>query len=119
MGAHLGRGDTTGAVYLSITGGATVDALVAVAVPAAVAGSAMLHQTMTMSHGSGMADMTEMKPVSSLRIPQGKTVSLSPGGYHVMLAGLAKPLTTGQSFTMTLTFDKAGRIDVPVEVRAA
>jgi periplasmic copper chaperone A len=118
---------TDGAAYLVITGGSSADQLVGATVPADVAGKAEIHETMMASGSamSGMSGMTgstgmmEMKPVSSIAIPKGKAVTFEPGGYHVMLVGLAKPLATGQRFTLTLTFEKAGKVDVPVEVRAS
>ena len=44
-------------------------------------------------------------------------VVLEPGGYHIMLMGLAHALEEGSSFPLTLTFEKAGslEIDVPVQ----
>jgi len=43
--------------------------------------------------------------------------SLKRGGDHVMLMGITKPLTQGESLTLTLTFEKAGEVvvDVPVD----
>src|SRR5579883_501796 len=89
-----------GAAYLTIRS-PTADRLVAVATP--VAHKAELH-TMEMS---GM--VMKMRPVAGIDIPAGKAVTLAPGGFHVMLTGLAKPLRAGQSFPLTLTFAKAGR----------
>ncbi|MFZ8900881.1 MAG: copper chaperone PCu(A)C [Ilumatobacteraceae bacterium] len=42
---------------------------------------------------------------------------LKPGGYHVMIFDLVAPLEIGQTFDVTLTFEKAGDVIVPVEVR--
>jgi copper(I)-binding protein len=121
---------TTGAAYMDITGGSSADKLVSAAAPTGVSAKTEIHET-TMAQSSGMAGsgmtgsgmtgsgMMEMKPVSSISIPAGKTVKLEPGGYHVMLVDLAKPLTVGQKFTLTLTFEKAGKVEVPVEVRAS
>ena len=39
-----------------------------------------------------------------------ESTALEPGGYHVMLMGLQKPLKEGDVFPMTLTFEAAGRI---------
>jgi copper(I)-binding protein len=38
-------------------------------------------------------------------------------GYHIMLVGLKSPLKPGDRFPMTLTFDKAGKVDVTVVVQ--
>lgn len=111
---------TTGAAYLDITGGSSADKLMSASAPTDVAAKTEMHET-AMAHSTGMSGsgMMEMKPVSSVSIPAGKTVKFEPGGYHVMLVDLAKPLTAGQKFTLTLTFEKAGKVDVPVEVRAS
>ena len=45
-------------------------------------------------------------------------MALKPGSYHVMLIGLKKPLTAGETFPLTLTFEKAGNISVTVPVQA-
>jgi copper(I)-binding protein len=91
-------------------------------------GATMASTTMAMGSGSmgsgstgssSAGGMMAMRPVDKIAIPAGKTVSLAPGGYHVMLLQLKNPLTTGQKFTLTLTFEKAGKVDVPVEVRAS
>ena len=42
-----------------------------------------------------------------------------PGGYHVMLIDLVKPLEVGQTVPVTLTFAKAGTIEVTATVRAS
>jgi periplasmic copper chaperone A len=98
----------TGAAYVTIQS-PTADRLVAAATP--VAKKAELH-TMSMS---GM--VMKMRPIAGLDIPAGQRVSLAPGGMHIMLIGLTKPLQAGQSFPLTLTFEKAGTrtVDVAVE----
>jgi copper(I)-binding protein len=75
--------------------------LVAVATPAAKA--AELH---TMVHEGGVM---KMRAVPSIALPAGKTVELGPGGYHVMLLDIGKPMKEGDSVPVTLTFaDKDG-----------
>ena len=103
-----------GAVYLTITGAGTADKLIAVAVPMSVAEMTHLHKTAM--DGGGMMTMT---PVKSIAVPASGTVKLKPGGYHVMLMGLKKPLKVGTSFPVTLTFAKAGKVKVAAQVRAA
>ena len=51
-----------------------------------------------------------------LEIKPGQTVELSPSGYHVMFVGLKKQLTKGGHFKGTLTFEKAGKVDVDFTV---
>lgn len=61
----------------------------------------------------------EMRPVESIAVPAGETVSLKPGGYHVMLLDLVKPLVIGESFDLTVTFAEAGEQTVKAEVKEA
>jgi copper(I)-binding protein len=61
---------------------------------------------------SGM--VMKMRPIAALEIPAGQPVTLKPGGDHIMLIGLNGPLREGQSFPLTLTFEKAGTRDVTV-----
>lgn len=61
----------------------------------------------------------KMRPLAKgLEIPAGGTVKLAPGGYHLMLLKLKKPLTAGQRYKATLVFEKAGPVEVEFEVRA-
>ena len=60
-----------------------------------------------------------MQPVDGIVIPAGGTVTLEPGGYHVMLMGLTGDLAAGQVVRLTLTFRTAGAIGVSAEVRAS
>lgn len=58
-----------------------------------------------------------MSPVEGgLPIAPGETLSLAPGGYHVMLIGLKRPLKEGTEVPITLKFEKAGEISVPFAV---
>jgi len=49
-------------------------------------------------------------------IPAQETVELSPGGLHVMLMNLVGDLNVGDTFELTLEFQRAGDIVVEVEV---
>ena len=89
----------------------TADRLVSASTP--VAKKAELH-TMSMQ---GM--VMKMRPISGLDIPAGQPVSLKPGGEHIMLMGLNQPLREGQSFPLTLDFEKAGPRTVTVTVEKA
>lgn len=66
-------------------------------------------------------DMMMMRPIAELAVPANKPVELRPGGYHVMLIGLTKPIATGDKVPVTLNFQskngKKGSIDVQAEVR--
>ncbi len=107
--ASAGR-SATGVVYLRMSNrGSDPEQLIAIATPAAA--DASLHETV---REDGTMSMRELE---SVVLPAGGSVSLQPGGMHIMLMRLKSPLLEGESFPMTLTFEGAGRIDVRVEVR--
>jgi copper(I)-binding protein len=53
-----------------------------------------------------------------ISIPAGSTVELKPKSLHLMFMGLAKPPVEGEHFTATLTFEKAGTVEVQFDVLA-
>lgn len=74
-------------------------------------------------HEMSMKDnVMQMRAVESVALPAGKTVALKPGGYHVMLMELVKPIEAGAMVPITLTFvDKDGKKftqEVKAEARA-
>lgn len=104
-------GARTGGAYLTIENrGKGNERLVRVASP--VADSAQLH-LMRVEGG-----MMRMRDVTSVGIPADSAMTLAPGGYHVMLVGLKRPLVAGDTFPLALTFEKAGTIEVMVTVTA-
>jgi copper(I)-binding protein len=99
-----------GAAYMAIeNSGNDTDKLTGATSP--VAKAVEMH-TMSME-----GNVMRMREVSSIVLkPSDKTV-LKPGdGYHFMLIGLAKPLKAGDKFPLTLSFEKAGKVDVSVWV---
>ena len=64
-------------------------------------------------------DVMTMRPVSGgLSIPPGQTITFAPGGYHIMMMGLKAPLKQGDRVPMTLQFEKAGNVDVTLDVQS-
>ena len=61
-------------------------------------------------------NIMKMRRVDAVEVPANGSVALQPGGFHIMLIGLKKPLQEGGSFPLTLTFEKAGTVDVEVAV---
>jgi copper(I)-binding protein len=99
-----------GAGFMHITNsGAADDRLVAAA--SAVSDVTELH-----AHILDGAVM-RMRQVEAIDVPAGQTVALKPGGLHVMFMALKEPLAEGQTFDVTLTFEKAGTVTVPVTVK--
>lgn len=64
-------------------------------------------------------DVMRMREVPALDLPAGATVSLQPGGNHLMLMGLKAPLKAGERVPLTLRFEKAGEVKVELAVEAA
>ena len=65
-------------------------------------------------------DVMKMRPLAEgLEIPAGETVVLAPGGFHIMFMGLKQTLVEGETITVTLTFEKAGTVDVVLPIEAA
>ena len=104
-------GQPHGGAYLRIENHGGDDKLVSV--HAAVSQSVQLHE-MKME-----GDVMRMREVDMVPVPAGKAVMLQPGGMHIMLIGLKAPLKVGDSFPMTLKFEKAGEVKVDVKVQAA
>ena len=52
-------------------------------------------------------DVMRMQRLTSLPLPAGKTISLKPGGYHVMFMGLKEPLPVDSHVELTLMFEDA------------
>lgn len=101
-----------GVAYLSVTNhGHSTERVIAAATP--VADHASLHTHVT------EGGMMRMKAVEAVTVAPGATVSFEPGGLHVMLMGLHKPLREGDRIELTLTFERAGERTVEVPVLAA
>jgi copper(I)-binding protein len=102
----------TGAGFLSISNrGAAADRLLSATTPAARA--VELH---TMLRDG---DVMRMRAVEAVEIPPGQTVALRPGGLHMMLVGLSRPLREGETVPVTLRFERAGEVRVDLAVQAA
>jgi len=100
-------GAENGAAYLTLEAPAG-DRLTAVSTP--VAKKAELH-IMSMDGG-----IMKMRPLDGIDLAPGQETSLKPGGAHIMLMGLNRPLQAGQTFPLTLQFEKSGAREVQVHV---
>ena len=83
---------------------ASATRLVAVSTPAA--GFAEVHE---MRMDNNVMKMTPLK--DGLELPAGKAVDLQPGGFHVMLMDLPKPLPAGSTIPVTLVFRDAKGVE--------
>jgi copper(I)-binding protein len=62
-------------------------------------------------------DVMKMREVPGYEIPAGGTFELKPGGAHLMLMGLDRPLREGERVPLTLKLDKGGEVKVELEVQ--
>jgi protein SCO1/2 len=79
------------------------DTLIAVAADLAV--TAELHETM------GTGEMRHMMPVRAVPLPAGMETRMAPGGTHIMLHTLRRPLKAGDSVTLYLSLARAGALE--------
>ncbi len=106
-------GAVNGAAYIATleNTGKQPDRLLRVSSP--VAARAEIH---TMSMDS--AGVMRMREAGEIALAPGAAVKMRPGdGYHVMLMGLKQPLKKGDSFSMTLEFERGGKAEVKVVVQ--
>ncbi|HEY0327860.1 MAG TPA: copper chaperone PCu(A)C [Rhodopseudomonas sp.] len=104
-------GATVAGGYLTIENkGAAPDRLIGG--EAAIAGKVQLHE-MSMADG-----VMTMRPLDNgLTIAPGQSVKLAPGGYHLMLLELKGALKQGEQVPVTLSFEKAGKVAVTLDVQ--
>jgi copper(I)-binding protein len=106
------KGATVAAGYMTIKNtGTEPDRLIGGSTP--VAGKFEIHE-MSMDKG-----VMRMRPVAGgVEIKPGLTVELKPESFHIMLMNLKQPIEKGKPFTASLTFEKAGTVDVEFAVEA-
>ncbi len=106
------KGASSAAAYMTVTNnGKTPDRVTCVSSDASA--RCQIH-TMTMENGVMM-----MRPVEGgLEIKPGETVTLKPGGFHVMLESLKHPLEQGNMVKVTLKFENSGTVDVAYPIAA-
>jgi copper(I)-binding protein len=96
--------------FLKVTNdGTTPDRLVSARSPAAE--QVQVHE---MKMDGNIMRMRELD--KGLEIPARGSVTLAPGGFHLMMMGLKAPLKQGERVPLTLVFEKAGSIDVELLV---
>jgi len=99
-----------GAAYLMLhNNSAKPDRLLSASSP--IAQSVMFHQNVSQGNSVSMAHVNDMviKPRSM--------IEFKPGGYHLMLMGLKRPLVAGEYFELTLQLENAGEVVTRVLVK--
>jgi copper(I)-binding protein len=104
------QGQMGGGGFLKITGGPAADRL--------LSGSAPVSQVVELHTMNMEGDVMRMRQVQAIDVPAGGTVELKPGGMHLMFIGLKQPLKAGDTFPLTLRFEKAGEVKVDVQITA-
>jgi periplasmic copper chaperone A len=104
-------GAPNGVAYITTLESKQADRLLRTSTP--VAASNELHN-MTLDAGGVM----RMRELSDLQLTPGSLIKMQPGqGVHIMLMGLKKPLKLGDTFPMTLEFERGGKVVVNVVVQ--
>jgi copper(I)-binding protein len=103
-------GATVAVGYMEIrNNGKQPDRLIAASTP--VAKRVEMH--ITQREGEVM----RMRQVQGFDIPARERVALRSGGSHLMLVDITQPLKTGERFPMRLRFERAGELDIELEVQ--
>lgn len=103
-----GQGTTGGGFLTVVNPDKTADALVSAASP--LAREVQIHQS---SLKGGVASMQRLARVP---LAAGARVTFAPGGYHLMLVGLTKPLKAGDVVPLTLTFASGAKLQATLVV---
>ena len=101
---------TSAPIYLHIVSAKEPDRLLSV--DAAMANHIELHDDTPQA-------TARVIPTPIIDIPGGATVNLGPGGRYLTLVGLKAPLKEGDSFLITMKFDKAGTSSTAVKILGA
>jgi hypothetical protein len=104
-------GSNVAAGYLEIrNSGTTSERLLGAASPAA--DRVELHVT------NREGDVVGMRERDGLKVPARQRLVMRPGGPHLMLIGLKRPFAMGDRVPITLRFERAGEVQIEIEVQA-
>jgi copper(I)-binding protein len=103
----------TGGYLTIVNSGAEADALIAASAAGELSEAVELH---TVIEEGGMM---KMRPVEKIEVPANGEAVLKPGSFHVMFVGMKQELKPGDTVKLTLTFEKAGSVEVEAVVRPA
>lgn len=102
---------SNGAVYMTLENNGEEDKLVRVTTD--VAGSCELHESSMKPDGT-----MQMVPQEYILIPSKGSVTLKPGGLHIMLIEVTRDMKEGETLTVTLEFEKTDQLTVTVPVQS-
>ncbi len=92
--------------------GQTDDRLLSVSSPAA--GEVQIHEMVTKDNVMRMRQLKD-----GIAIGAGEMVKLEPGNLHLMFQKVKTPFKQGDTVPVTLTFEKAGKVDLVLQVLSA
>jgi copper(I)-binding protein len=84
---------------------------------ALVSGGSSAAQVVELHTHTMEGGMMRMRQVEKIDLPVGESVSLQPGGLHVMLIGLKQKLVPGETVDLTLNFEDGSEVTLKVPVR--
>lgn len=103
-------GTKVGAGYMRLRNAGAADRVVGMSSPLAV----RVEMHVTEREG----DLMKMREVKSIKVPAGGSFELKPGGAHLMLVGLKRPLHKGDKVPLTLRLEKGGELKTELTVEA-
>ncbi len=103
-------GTTAAVAFTVVNTGTEPDRLLGAA--SAIGGDAVVAERSGEGH-----DAVTHPLANGLPIPAGASVALDPDGTHLLLTGITRPEDKGDTFLVTLRFERAGEVEVPVQVR--
>ncbi len=102
-------GAKTGAAYVTlINNGPSADRLVGATT--SLAEKVQFHKEV------GEGGVSRMRELRAIDVEPKAKVTFKPGDMHIMLVGLKEPLKEGQTFPLTLDFERAGKVDLTVSI---
>ncbi len=101
-------GAKVGAGFMRLRNVGAADRVVGASSP--VAGRVEMHVTMR------EGDVVKMREVKSFEVPAGGSFELKPGGAHLMLVDLKRPLKKGEKLPLTLKLEKGGELKLELSV---
>ncbi len=107
--ARTGQPGQVSAAFMDVKNKGTADKIVSAHCDCAKA---------TELHDMKMADgKMLMMQVPAMDVPANGDLKLKPGGYHIMLIGLNRPLVAGETLPIKLKFEKAGEVTVQAQIK--
>lgn len=102
-------GQTSAEAYMSfLNNGEQEDALISVTTPVA--------EKVEIINVIKENGQNKSNTLNNLALAHDRPTPMRPGGMHLLMSGIQKPLMEKDRFPMTLTFAKAGKVDVEIIV---